>query len=118
MWSKHSKQTGNIPPLKINDEIHTWNHAKADILNETLVAINIKTRNMSNQVQIPHEDLTNPYEVMRIIKSMRPFKAPGEDGIIPKILKKVSKKTVTQLHYIYNACLRLQYFPTNGKMPK
>lgn len=130
--AKRSKQPGNIPPLQINDIIYTASQEKAEILNETLAAINIQTRHMSDlhtitevnteynnimnqQVEVPYEDLTNPFEVMRIIRSTRPFKAPGEDKIVPKVLKKVPKKTITQIHYIYNACMRLQYFPAKWK---
>lgn len=130
--AKRNRQTTNIPPLKENNLIISGNQEKADLLNQTLTGINIQTRDMSdqrtirvvnqeytnfirNQFPVPNEDLTNPFEVRKIIKAMRPFKAPGEDGIVPKVLKKVPLKTITQIHYIYNACLKIQYFPTTWK---
>ncbi|GJQ70198.1 hypothetical protein Trydic_g22658 [Trypoxylus dichotomus] len=55
---------------------------------------------------------TSPEEVKAIVKSFRPNKAPGPDGITYRALKHVPKKFVN----ICNAMLRLRHFPSQWKL--
>lgn len=59
--------------------------------------------------------MTSPTEIQHILKTLPTNKAPGPDRIENKILKNLSRKAIAQLHYICNAILKLQYFPTAWK---
>ena len=63
----------------------------------------------------PIDMLTTPKEVNNIIRKTNNKKAPGEDKINNRILKELPRKAKMQLFYILNACLKLQYFPTQWK---
>lgn len=61
--------------------------------------------------QTPAQALTTPSEVNKIIKNLKNGKAPVDDAIFTPMLKNLPKKMQVQLHYIYNACIRLHHFP-------
>jgi len=54
---------------------------------------------------------TSPGEIELIIKKLHNKKAPGYDWITNLTAKNLPKKTIILLSYIYNAILRLSYFP-------
>ncbi|GJQ88801.1 hypothetical protein Trydic_g13294 [Trypoxylus dichotomus] len=58
---------------------------------------------------------TSPEEVKAIVKSFRPNKAPGPDGIIYRALKHAPMKFVMHMTNICNAMLRLRHFPSQCK---
>jgi len=58
---------------------------------------------------------TTPNEISSTIKSLKINKSPGHDQISNKILKNLPAKTIIQLTHIYNATLRLSYFPLTWK---
>ncbi|KAL4126891.1 hypothetical protein QTP88_011091 [Uroleucon formosanum] len=58
---------------------------------------------------------TTPNEISSIIKSLKIHKSPGHDQISNKIVKNFPAKTIIQLTHIYNATLRLSYFPSTWK---
>lgn len=58
---------------------------------------------------------TSPSEVLNIIKKLRNNKSPGHDMITNKIAKKLPRKAVLFLTYIYNSILRLSYIPPSWK---
>jgi len=58
---------------------------------------------------------TSPNEISSIIKSLKINKSPGHDQITNKIVKNFPTKTIIQLTNIYNATLRLSYFPSTWK---
>jgi hypothetical protein len=43
-------------------------------------------------------------------------KAPGPDLITPKMIKELPKKAIVLLTYIFNAVLRLHYWPNQLKI--
>lgn len=58
---------------------------------------------------------TSPGEIEFIIKKLHNRKAPGFDRITNRIAKNLPKKVIILLSYIYNAMLRLSYFPLTWK---
>lgn len=59
--------------------------------------------------------LTSPQEIMKVIRKLKSKKAPGHDGIQNLILKNLNRKAIVQITYIFNACLKLAYFPESWK---
>jgi len=56
-------------------------------------------------------------EVLKIIQNeLKANKAPGYDLITGKLLKKLPHKAVRHITIIYNAILRLNYFPDQWKV--
>jgi predicted transcriptional regulator len=53
----------------------------------------------------------SPAEIVSVIHKLWPKKSPSHDQIINKIAKNISKKSIMFLTHIYNAMLRLSYFP-------
>jgi hypothetical protein len=60
-------------------------------------------------------NLTSPNEVKMVIKKLPNNKAPGLDNITNRMVKNLTHKTVVQLHYIINATIKLQHFPSPWK---
>lgn len=58
---------------------------------------------------------TSPAEINGIIKKLANRKSPGHDLITNKVIKNLPPKTIIALTHIYNATLRLSYFPTTWK---
>lgn len=58
---------------------------------------------------------TTPEEITNIIKTLDPKKASGYDLISNKALKSSSHKVIVHINNIFNACLRIKYFPTKWK---
>lgn len=70
----------------------------------------------NNQIDIDNmEFITNSNEIKNTIKNTNSAKAPGEDGILYKILKNLPTKAIAQLIYIFNSVIRRGYFPTKWK---
>lgn len=62
------------------------------------------------QMSMPLQLIT-PAEVIRNIKGLKPKKAPGFDLITAEVLKRLPKKAIVLLTILFNAVLRLQYYP-------
>ena len=67
------------------------------------------------EVLVDDIDYVSPREVKKIIKQTKSKKAPGNDGIQNIILKNLPRKATTQLTNIYNACMKISYFPEKWK---
>jgi hypothetical protein len=66
---------------------------------------------VSRQMTLPLQKI-RIHEVKNIIQHKTPpSKAPGYDLIIGKILQELSKKGLRAITQIYNAILRIEYFP-------
>jgi len=70
------------------------------------------------QMDLPHEKLTVKKVKHTIMREINIKKAPGYDLITGKILKELSEKAIKLLTYIFNAMLRINYFPSIWKVAK
>ena len=75
-----------------------------------------------NELYVPHQ-MTLPMKKIRIneVKNVlkhkiHPKKAPGYDLITGKVLQELSQKGVRAITRIYNAILRIEYFPCHWKV--
>lgn len=69
-----------------------------------------------NQLEMPIMSFT-PTEVNKVIqKGITSKKAPGYDLITGQVLKELPRKGIVLLTVIYNAILRLEYFPSQWKV--
>lgn len=57
-------------------------------------------------------------ELQAIIRSLKPFKAPGLDGIQNILLKNLPSSAIAWLTHTFNKCLSLSYWPKSFKMAK
>ncbi|GBP09877.1 Probable RNA-directed DNA polymerase from transposon X-element, partial [Eumeta japonica] len=64
----------------------------------------------------PHPVTFEFREVQNVIANLNPKKAPGIDGISNKMLIELPRVAVRILLFIFNAMLRLEYFPNNWKV--
>lgn len=119
-----------IPPLQsTNGQLVTTDADKAEVLAEYLqtkfTPQNITDPDTAAEVQ---ESLTSDYhsaelpikfilpsEVKRIVKKLPSRKAPGRDAIPNIVLRELSSKGIAYLTSIFNASLRLGYFPAEWK---
>ncbi|GBP08695.1 Probable RNA-directed DNA polymerase from transposon X-element [Eumeta japonica] len=64
----------------------------------------------------PHPVTFEFREVQNVIANLNPKKAPGIDGISNKMMIELPRVAVRILLFIFNAMLRLEYFPNNWKV--
>lgn len=55
--------------------------------------------------------LCNLEEVGKLVDKLKPRKAPGSDGITNQVIQELPSQAANQIVTIFNACLKLQYFP-------
>jgi len=118
------------PPIRRPDNSLAFSDKeKADILTEELSgvfkphlistpALHMSTVLDSLQSTLPMALLakpTSPVEIVGIIKKLENNKSPGHDLIFNKVVKNLPTKIIVHLSHIYNAALRLSYFPTTWK---
>jgi hypothetical protein len=125
----------HIPPLRLQN--NTW--ARKDKQKATTFVHHLSTvlRPFPSQATTEEEEkeedamqeLCSPYqmalplqktctsEVKNIIQfNTNPTKAPGYDLLTGTVLKELSQKGIRALTQIYNATLRLEYFPSYWKI--
>lgn len=118
----------HIPPLHFNNTTVACPTQKANIiaqhfLNSYTLTENLSDPNTVNEIantlqnfegeELNEQDIlrTTPHQIKQLIKSSKPYAAPGHDNIQNKSLKFLPKKAIVQLFYIYQACLKNNYFP-------
>ncbi|GBO98603.1 Probable RNA-directed DNA polymerase from transposon X-element [Eumeta japonica] len=81
-----------------------------------LIAYSLQIFNASTVSSPPHPVTFEFREVQNVIANLNPKKAPGIDGISNKMLIELPRVAVRILLFIFNAMLRLEYFPNNWKV--
>lgn len=94
-------------------------HFTINSLND-VVTNNLVSRKLSEAVILPQNifSYTNPSEITKIIKKLPNRKSPGHDLITNSILKKLTNKVVVFMTVLFNALLKLSYFPVAWKKAK
>jgi hypothetical protein len=59
--------------------------------------------------------LTSPSEVQQAIRGLKVGKAPGPNGTPNRVLRYLPKRLIIFLTKVFNAVLRMQYFPSAWK---
>lgn len=57
-------------------------------------------------------------DIVNACSTLRPFKAPGDDGIMNVLLKNLPPSSINYLRTVFNACLKLNYWPKIFKEAK
>lgn len=84
--------------------------------NNTINLVNRTYNQFNNTVtSINESHLTSPSEIKKIINRIKAKKAPGHDKINNLTLKNLPRKAIIQLYYIFNSCIKLNYFPNTWK---
>ncbi|CAG8677706.1 1347_t:CDS:2, partial [Acaulospora colombiana] len=109
-----------IPTLKTPDGTPTSNNSdKAKLLSNTFFPPPPST------IQLPNIPFPNPvgkfkpYSRARLIsaiKTLKPYKAPGPDGIPNVVLKECAEVLATPLLSIFNGIFQLHYYPPEWKL--
>ncbi|RZC40463.1 RVT 1 and/or Exo endo phos domain containing protein [Asbolus verrucosus] len=136
LWKKTNKLKKThtpIPTLTENNTEHFTDKQKANILAHTFEKIHNntlhspinneieQTMTQLNEQKLNTDDtdlkklITNPHEIMEVIKKLPNNKAPGPDGVENKLIKNLPKKAVIQLNYIINSIFKFAYFPATWK---
>ena len=97
------------------EAVHKTNDHMAETHHTQQVERDLAAYMERNEDQNTPTRLATPREVHGIIKSMRPRKAPGEDGIQNIVLQQLPRKAIVYLTMLINACLILCYFPKEWK---
>jgi hypothetical protein len=124
------KPKASVPPLKIQRTGHPERWARSDKEKAELFAAHLSevfTPNGSHTDQEIEDYITalppniqsiklfSPKEIQEEIGFLNIKKAPGIDKITPKMMKELPKKGLVMLTYIYNAMLRLSFWPKKLK---
>jgi hypothetical protein len=132
IWApiRHKKKPKeHIPPIR-NEQTIPSSWARSDKEKATVFAKHLAKTFTPNDDSIDDEierdlDLipknvppikpATPKEIQKEINRLNPKKAPGMDKITPMMVKKLPKKGILLLTYIFNAILRLKYWPKQLK---
>lgn len=86
-------------------------------LQQTDFDIEYETANYLLEPKSPLEQITVE-KTKKLIENLKNKKAPGYDSITNEDLKQLPEKTIQILTQIYNACLKMHYFPQCWKIAK
>jgi len=75
----------------------------------------IVIRDLNDETDNDDLNSASPSEVRQILKDLKANKAPGHDEIPNKALKSLHNVGVARLTNIFNAAMRISYFPTTWK---
>lgn len=128
---KITRQYDVIPTLTENNSSYTTDEDKCELFSKHLEKVFTPTiadenRGHANAVQsyvethLPivndFDDPTSPKELESYILALPLKKAPGHDLISNIILKHISSKALAFLSSLFNACMRIGYFPATWKL--
>lgn len=125
------KEVTPLPSLSQNGQVYESKEEKANILADyfqstfqpndsdpdtTRFASEIE-RSLSTSistVELPIQ-YTSPSQILHFIKELKLKKSPGHDKIPNIVLRNLTKKGLSFLASIFNACLNISYFPSSWK---
>ena len=128
LWKTTKKLTNKTPrqpPLqKPNGMWARTNQDKATALADHFQKTFANDNNPSHLIQLPNTSKTDYTDFVKLtvnkiiqkIEELNDKKAAGYDLITGKILKMLPKRAVSYIRNLFNACLRLQYYPTLWKI--
>lgn len=123
------RKNSQIPILKTMNGKAITDEEKAEILSEQVEQAHLLThepnrnkkidkdakRNArqltSLQAEIPENKFVTVRELKELLRTLKNKKAPGHDAVKNLLLKRLSNKALILLTHIFNACLKLSYFP-------
>lgn len=129
-------QPVSIPPLKlINNTTTSSAHEQCEALaNSFLENMNLTKHWVSNpsteeavkesirlldcNEMSDYPKLVRPHEIQKLLRKLKPNKAPGFDGLGNGLLKNLPQKLIVYLTKVFNGCLRIAYFPSTLKHAK
>lgn len=126
-------QRERIPTLSLQNTEYTTAHEKAELFADRFEGYTRLTMNMSDEgtvqavrasceairateTALELGNYPTPREIAKIIKKMPPHKAPGVDGIQNVLLKRIPRKMLVALHYVYKECLKRSHYPAQWKI--
>lgn len=126
------KKNNNVPPLKVNSQINYTCKEKANCLANSFVRNHHTSDNLSTLQHInlvkdavlqfdiqsystPPSEYTTTDTVCSLIRNLKTRKAMGFDNINNRMLKQLPLLGFKYLTYIFNSCIKLQYYPTPWK---
>lgn len=127
-------KTSKIPPLKTVRGILFTDEEKAEEIAETFhknhtltlnkihrpteLAVENSMFTLNNDISQDPIQLTSPKEIKNILKSLQNKTSSSVDKITNKLLKNLPKKAHIYLCQLFNACMKLNYFPEVWKHAK
>lgn len=69
-------------------------------------------------INLKPDTYIKPNEIIAITKKLKNSKAPGIDGLQNILLKKLPRRAFVLIAKIFNACIKISYYPTNFKKAK
>jgi len=72
---------------------------------------------LETEDSIPSEKII-PYDLKKIINSLKIKKSCGTDGIPNECLRHLLRRPLVHLTHLFNHCFRLSYFPSSWKEAK
>lgn len=130
------RRSGQTPPLKVDGKRIIDNTEKADALakviadSHSLTHSPIPRNRFEREVfresasldqqppELNPEDLISIRSLRRAIRLLKGGKAPGLDKISNTLIKHLPNKVIVYIIHLFNACLKVGYFPKNWKIAK
>lgn len=81
-------------------------------------AVNSSSEIIKNFIPDKQQYFVKPRVISCQLAKLKKRKSPGEDNIQNELLKNLSRKAIVFLTQLFNACLRLSYFPLTLKSAK
>ena len=113
-----------IGPLKdSHGGIHATDVGIANILNDYFVSVYTRENSYATAVSgITHEGCTldnivcTVEKVISKIEKLNPYKSPGPDGFLPRVLREVSKQVAPHLTAVFNKSLETGIIPEDWRL--
>lgn len=119
LWHENAKLTTNIDKAEAIASVFEKSHL---VTSNTVHPHDAKVSRFTEQFgrRGPFHDFPqlSRAEVVEALAALRPFKAPGKDEIMNVLLKNLPSETIDGLCDLFNACVRLNYWPSTFKEAK